>query len=210
MNNENENLNENDLVMAEIEKRNPYIRYDQSTGTVSSNLENGRHLVTIQTSSNETLYLNRDIIERAIYLQRFACNVKLFILLDLIMNFIYIYVGYYFTLTFILCSIGGYISTINYNRNFLLLYLFYQYFQLIAKLAILITLMVLVIDPSLQNDFNNTFPEIVLPNNYTNTILLTSAVVLIQAYITFFIHRFYRLLPTNEIRRRLLSRYSNN
>ncbi len=210
MNNENENLNENDLVMAEIEKRNPYIRYDQSTGIVSSNLENGSDLVTIQTNDNEILYLNRDIIERAIYLQRFACNVKLFIILDLIMNFLYLYIGYYFTLAFILCSIGGYISTINYNRNFLLLYLFYQYFQFIIKLTILITLMVLVVDPSLQTDFNNTFPEIVLPNNYTSTIVVTSALVLIQAYITFFIHRFYRLLPSSENRQRLLSRYNNN
>ena len=201
----------NELVMIEIEKRNPYLEYNREEGVMVSNrlpdIENDMfgETILVRTSDNRTLVLSRDVLDRAILLQRFSCSIKFLCVVDLVMNFLYLYVGYATAIIFMICSIGGYISTYTYNRKWLLLYLIYQYFQVLIRLTIFVSLIVLTADPTLRPGFQRALPDFELPKNYSNGILLSCLFLIVQGYITSFVQKFYNLLPTNREHQRFLA-----
>lgn len=209
--NSEEEKTTNDLVMTEIEKRNPYLSYnreqDVMVATSLPDIENNRlsETILVQTSDNRTLVLTRDILERAIQLQRYSCTIKFLCIIDFVMNFLYLYIGYQFALLFMVCSIGGYISTYTYRRKWLLLYLIYQYFQVLARAAIFTTLILLAADPSLRSEFQKVLPEHELPKNYVNSILVSFLFLIVQSYITCFVQSFYKLLPNKIERQQFLT-----
>ena len=114
------------------------------------------------------------------------------------MNFLYLNIGYSIALVFMICSMGVYVSTYTYNKKWLLAYLIYQYFQVLVRATIVVTLIVLSSDPSLRPGFEETFPDFELPKNYGNSILLSVLFLFIQTYITSFVHKFYKLLPNQR------------
>mgnify|MGYP006100015591 CR=1 FL=1 len=202
---ENEEKTPNELVMTEIEKRNPYLSYNTEQGVMVSNTLPDVENVLVQTSNNQTFILSRELLERAIHLQQYSCAIKFLCIVDFAMNFLYLYIGYSIALWFMICSIGGYVSTYTYNKKWLLAYLIYQYFQVLTRAIITITLIVLLSDPSLRPGFENTFPDFELPQNYGNSILLSALFLIIQTYITCFVHKFYKLLPNKREHQRFLA-----
>jgi len=209
--NSEEEKTANELVMTEIEKRNPYLSYNREQGVMVANslpdIESNMfgETILVQTSDNRTLVLTRDVLERAIKLQRHSCGIKFLCIVDFTMNFLYLYVGYAFAILFMVCSIGGYISTYTYSRKWLLIYLIYQYFQVLARATIFTTLIVLAADPSLRPGFQRTLPDFELPQNYGNGILVSFLFLMVQCYITCFVQKFYKLLPTNREHQRFLA-----
>lgn len=201
----------NELVMTEIEKRNPYLSYNREQGIMvansTSDIENNMlgETILVQTSDNRTIVLTRNILERAIKLQRYSRSIKFLCIVDFVMNFLYLYIGNVFAILFIVCSFGGYISTYTYSRKWLLLYLIYQYFQVLIRATILTTSIVLTAYPSLQPGFQTALPEIELPKNYGNAVLVSLLLLIVQYYITCFVQRFYKLLPSNHEHQQFLA-----
>lgn len=201
----------NELVMIEIEKRNPYLSYNRDEGVMESsripNEENDMfgETIVVRTNDNRTLVLTRRVLERAIKLQRYSCSIKLLCIVDFVMNFLYLYVGYAFAILFMICSIGGYISTYTYNRRWLLLYLIYQYFQVISRFVIFIVMIILASVPILRSEFQRALPNFQLPTNYGDAILISLLFLMLQTYITCYVQRFYMLLPTSREQQRFFA-----
>ena len=187
----------NDLVMIEIEKRNPYLAYNKEMGVLA--VTNGRLTdhddVNVITTDNLRLILNRNLAERALFLDKYAVSVKLLCIMDMVMNIVYLYVGYWVSFIFILCSICGYISTNNYHSRCLMFYLTYQYIQMFLRLISMVALITLSSNKTLELEFHQEFPQYELPTNYTGGIILTSLLFFMQTYICGFIQKYYNMLP---------------
>jgi hypothetical protein len=192
----------NDLVMIEIEKRNPYLAYNKESGVLA--VTNGRLTdnddVNVITTDNLRLVLNRNLAERAIFLDKYAFSVRFLCIIDMVMNILYLYVGYGVSFIFILCSICGYISTNNYYRRCLMFYLTYQYIQVLLRLISMVALIALASNKTLELEFHQEFPQYELSCCYTSGIILTSLLFFMQTYICGFIQKYYNMLPSRNNR----------
>lgn len=174
-------------------KYNPYLQ-------VSSNndLENNSNYIPIVCNGETILILQQDL-NKAITLENKASLVRLICLIDFLMNF-YISLSIPYsnlsTLIASLISLSGYYSTYTYSKLGLICYLFYQYMLSISRIGLLTFFIIIGTSNEFKEKIKNNSIIIFDPNS--GNILILSLMTLAQLYITYFIQRFYNLLPNTN------------
>ena len=196
---------------ARLSKDNPYVALstdDPDEGRPNQNEETtdntafiyaGEYIVNIPT----------ELIQKAVEIEKYSCPVKFICLLDFSINLYYMVYGYIFGLFFACASFLGYLSTIYHSRKYLCCYLGYQYLQTLGKLLnllLVISVGISINNTNESNSFNNTSLYKMDMENYTYAIIISILLLVCQAYITIFIHKYYRLLPTTREQQMLLRR----
>tara|TARA_B100000073_G_C23728355_1_gene569998 strand:- start:1029 stop:1646 length:618 start_codon:yes stop_codon:yes gene_type:complete len=182
-------------VEYDLDITNPYLKHSiQPQGS----------LITFNdiTIPNETFV-------KALELEKITCNVRVICFCDIFMSIYYFDVNFIIGIFSFLVSFNGYLSTINYKTSYLACYLWYQYVQLLVRfIYLLYVFFYYLYSDNVYNQENNTITEV---KNETTTsftgikifafnvavfdCLLVTCMFIMQIFITYYIHRFNRLLP---------------
>ena len=170
------------------DKYNPYfttISLDDTTEDHTNISINGE-MLTIQNS----------ILEQALQLQCDAYLIRILCVFDFFINISHILVTnnyQYYSLLVSIVAFWAYYSTYTYNKCGIFTYLIYQY--MLSILKIIVTYLYII------TSINNT--PIYVAKNYFVTInyntfhfILILLTTIAQIYITYFVQRFYRKLPS--------------
>ena len=139
--------------------------------------------------NGEIISIPAEEVERALVLHWRASLVRLLCLIDFAVNIVWTIHSYYgaiYSLWIAFFSLVGFYSTFVYSRGGLLGYLLYQYLQSIAKIMIL---SLYISAYTSQKSYIFSTPPVLVD------IIMASAIMLGQLYITYFIQSFYNLLP---------------
>ena len=142
------------------------------------------------------IHIPEDIVQKAHALERMLCPVKFICVVDFTMNAYYFFINPIIGGLLCAVSFNGYLATIYFKRSLFVCYLAYQYMQVIGRLGVF----VLSIDFAVQrNAINGTTDNTTLilhmgspPGNP----VLLGALFVLQAYVAYFVTRFYCTLPT--------------
>ena len=172
-----------DLVVEEINKRNPYYinREEQSI------------------TNNNIVTLSEEQYMKAIKIEYFASSVRIICIIDGSINIIFLYYGYTISYIFFLFSFFGYVGTVYYNKFALLLYLIYHYAITLFRTSILVLYIAMAVSKKYRDDIRDNYPYIIMPSNYTQEIIMMSMIFLCQLFINYMIQVFYLLLPYRNI-----------
>jgi hypothetical protein len=176
-------------------KHNPYLSksiVDEENGIEYSEIEcNGDRILISTANLNRALHL-----ECKATIVRFLCLVDFFMNLFVTSNtdMVILYSGIIATI-----SLYGYFSTFTYSKPGLVLYLIYQYTQIIAKLTYAGFFIAASISVQLKNQLIREKIRVIPPTPSNITIIVLGIVG--QIYITYFIQNFYNILPrTRRVR----------
>lgn len=183
-------------------KHNPYLHKSPLDEE-----EDGIEYTEIYCGGDTVLIPTQDV-NRAVELECRGCVVRFLCLLDFMINLLVsfnsvtLFQTYYAACfsAFIACvSLMGYYSTQTYNRKGLVLYLAYQYMQSLAKISILTIYIIAAVSPDIRYKIENQYNDVNLTPAVQN-IIIFSVSTIGQVYITYFIQRFYNMLPGPRIR----------
>ena len=184
-------------VEYDLDTTNPYLKYS---------IPPEGSLITINdiTIPNETFV-------KALELEKITCNVRVICICDVFMSIYYFDVNFILGIFSFLVSFNGYLSTINYKTSYLACYLWYQYVQLLIRFIYLLYVFAYYLDSnSIHSQENNT---IATDKNVTTTFtgikifafniavfdcILVTCMFIMQIFITYYVQRFYRLLPSDH------------
>ena len=116
-------------------------------------------------------------VDFALQLEKHSYNVRIFSVLDFFMNlFNFIVTGYVASMLISFISLMGYYGALKYDRTRLVGYMFYQILMTIGRYAFLVNALV-----------THQYNEI--------TYFVLPVMALVQTYITWYVIRFYKMLP---------------
>ena len=153
-----------------------------------------------------------DLIERAIKLDRMNCSVRIICVCDIFMSTYYFLINYIIGGVTLFISTNGLIATIKYKKGFMCCYVYYQYIQVLSKLANLYYVInYSYIDSNSNNNLNRnsynnsniTQGEIILFNDKAQDIVIVSILLVFQIIIACFIKNYYDALPDEKDRERM-------
>lgn len=172
-----------------LNKHNPYIH--QSSNHEENNIEYRE----IECNGQRILIAAGDL-EKALEIECRATGIKLLCILDFVINLLVIFNSYnpgLYCIIVSLVSLYGFIVTATYNKNGLILYLIYQYFQTIIKLMTIGFYIMIYINHQILIDLNKNNFTIASPSLLTFGFYCFATFG--QIYIVIFIQKFYYLLP---------------
>ena len=141
-----------------------------------------------------------DLIERALKLDKMNCTVRVICVCDIFMSSYYFFINYIVGGVTLVISTNGFLATIHYKKNLMCCYLYYQYFQVISRIANIYYVMnYSYTDPNA----NITQGEVILLDDRALDITVVSFLFIFQIVIAYFIKQYYDALPNNEDRLRL-------
>lgn len=164
------------------------------------------------------IYIPNEVFIKALELEKITCSVRVICICDVFMSIYYFDINIVLGLFTFLVSFNGYLSTINYKSSYLACYLWYQYIQLTSRFVYLLYVLAYYLDnnsdyyqenntlthenTTLTNENNNishfTEMKIFAFNNPVLDCILVTSMFIMQIFITYYIHRFFRLLPKEE------------
>jgi len=187
-------------VAYNLETDNPYVPSDVFADGTSPLL-------------NSRIDMPQDILEKARKFEKLRCPIRFITMLDIFISLYYFYVSWLFGILFTTASIGGFMATIYYKKSLMTCYVGYQYFQVAgraANLGYFIYLISYTPNP-LDKTANNTnqtqlihLNGSVVNNNYAWEIVILSMMLMAQCYIAHNVSQFYKLLPCDMDRDRVL------
>lgn len=154
----------------------------------------------------DTIFLKAESIENL------TCSIKIICFCDIFMSIYYFDVNLLLGIILFIVSFNGYLSTINYKKSYLACYLWYQYIQLLTKFIYVLYVLTYYLynegDYYLQNNTSNQtdnttisrFTEVrifAFDNPVFNCLFITSMFI-VQIFVTYYIHIFFRLMPKEE------------
>ena len=176
-------------------KNNPYLHK-----SILNDEESGQEYREIELDGEYITILGDDI-NNAIQLECNAILIRFLCLADFIINIFFIINSYYIFGFFVaIISMSGYFSTITYNKQGLIGYIIYQYFQSICKFGLTTFYIVSFATHKYKYIIQLEEEYYIVLNPTRQKICLLSLSLFAQIYITYFIQRFYYLLKKAHIR----------
>ena len=146
------------------------------------------------------LIIPQDLLERAMILDKMNCTVRVICVCDVFMSSYYLLINYILGGVTLVISINGLLSTINYKKNLMCCYVYYQYFQVFSRVA---NIYYVINYSYTDNNANVSQGEIILLDDRPLDITIVSVLLLFQMIIAYFIKKYYDALPGSEDRERL-------
>jgi hypothetical protein len=183
-------------------------------------------------TSDLVLMMPNDILLKAIYLDSMDFSIKFICLSDLLASIFYFMLNIVAGLFTMMMALTGYCSSVYHSRMGMFCYTIYQYLQLITKGTSIFLYLFLYI-PSIKRDGNQTSDDdgdrqnnsngMWVENMGNNTNMSNSTIIdfnyilgnegviipiliilfCLQFYISYFVHKYFTLLPSNSDLRRL-------
>lgn len=181
-----------------FERDNPYLKANGSDcgfglSEAPDDVESGLLTVSVKTTAGEMCDIQPKNIQRALLVERKANFIIVLTLLDMATNLYYLVYGYWYPTLFLLCSYGGYVSSIKYHKKNIFSYLLYQYFQIILKIsAVFFWTYKLIALHSHNKKCNSTY------NMRITYTVLSITLATIQGIIAKHVKEFYVLLPSSS------------
>lgn len=177
-----------------------------------------------RTHINQTtqIYIPHDLLQKAVALEESNCLIRFLTLTDIFISALYFLHGVFFGLICTIISMNGYLSTIYYKKSLMICYVCYQYFQVTMRFINMVFFIQYrnnIIDStsSYQNTDNDAY---VATSDVTNTsdvdnhlqddsfyglvIFYYFLLFICQLLIASFVTKYYKLLPTQEEKTRIL------
>jgi len=173
----------------ELSLNNPYLNHNEEEGL----LLEPRQVIIPQ-----------ELVERALIIDKLNTTVRVICICDVFMSSYYFVINYIVGGITLVISMNGLIATINYKKNLMCCYLFYQYFQVASRIANIYYIILYSHDDS---NTNTTQGTLFLLDDRTLDLTIVSVLFVFQLIIAFFIRTYYSALPSYEDREniRLLS-----
>lgn len=184
-----------------------FVETDQAADEHRRRVDPLLHRITI-------LQLPQDIAEDVIKLDQMSCMIRFICISDIILSSIYFMNGYVAGFLFMIASVYGYAATIYYNRSLLCCYLWYQYIQTALRFLNIIIYITTITSTTTTitnttNTTNSTNPlvprsvTVSYATDYAVNIIIYVVLFFCQCFITYFVQKYYNLLPSEEKRRRI-------
>ena len=146
------------------------------------------------------LIIPQDLLERALILDKMNCTVRVICVCDVFMSSYYLLINYILGGVTLVISINGLLSTINYKKNLMCCYVYYQYFQVFSRFA---NIYYVINYSYTDNNANVSQGEIILLDDRPLDITIVSVLLLFQIIIAYSIKKYYDALPNSDDRERM-------
>jgi hypothetical protein len=168
-----------------LHPNNPYVKPYINNSII---IYDGKTVIT----NNETIIIPKQYIYLAKKLEQHSCYIRLGILFDYIINFIYCYnfYGFIYVISNSLVVIMILCNTYKYSKNGMRLYIFYQSLIFILKCALFVFMIYLYC--------NNTFYNTLYIKTSTNSLFIITGqffITIIQIPFLLYLHKYYKLIP---------------
>ena len=146
------------------------------------------------------IIIPEDLLERAVILDKMNCSVRFICVCDILMSSYYFFINYILGGVTLIISTNGLLATINYKKNLMCCYVYYQYFQVFSRFANIYYIMIYsYTDPNA----NITQGEVLLIDDKALDMSIVCLLTIFQIIIAYSIKKYYDALPNSDDRERM-------
>jgi hypothetical protein len=192
-NNQNE-YREHNIINYNLSINNPYINISPTVNEETDIIFND-YSYSIFIIDNLIFKVPNEMVVKAIKIDEGSFIIKIICSIDSVLNFTYLLLDNWYMFLFFIFPYFGYLSTINYNKSYLKIYLFYLLIHCIEKIYLLFYLINLSI-----NIKSNESKHFILYNDIINVniryyIFYAAIYFFVNLYIFNYCCKFYNNIP---------------